>query len=189
MTHASAVRLSAGLNAPTFQAQDIFGNSVDLQTYRGKPVLLSFYRNAACALCNLRVHEMIQKYPVYHAAGLDMIAIFESPRENLLQYVGKQAAPFPIIGDPGAALYDLYGVEVSEEKVNASMTDAGAAARIKDASAAGFELTREDGSNFFRMPADFLIDANGTIRQAYYSDVVGEHLLFADIEDYLSIRR
>ena len=189
MTHASAIRLSAGLNAPAFQTEDIFGTRIDLEAYRGRSVLLSFYRNAACAMCNLQVHKLIEKYPAYHAAGLDMIAIFESPRENLLQYVAKQDAPFPIIGDPGARLYDLYGVEVSEEKVNASMTAPRTETRVKEASAAGFELTREEGSNFYRIPADFLIDPTGVIRQAYYSDIVGEHLPFAEIDNYLGIRR
>jgi peroxiredoxin Q/BCP len=186
MTHASALRLSAGLNAPTFQADDIFGSRIDLQAYRGQPVLLSFFRNAACAICNLRVHHLIEKYPAYHAAGLDIIAVFESPRENLLQYVGKQDAPFPIIGDPGAELYDLYAVETSEEKANASIQDPATPSRVQEASAAGFELTREEGSNFFRMPAEFLIDVNGVIRQAFYSDIVGDHLPFADIEAFLA---
>jgi peroxiredoxin len=186
MAHASATRLSAGLNAPVFQAEDIFGKQIDLAAYIGRSVLLSFYRNAACAMCNLQVHKLIQKYPAYHAAGLDMIAVIEAPRENLLQYVAKQDAPFPIIGDPGAVLYDRYGVEVSEEKANASMTAPGTEGRVKEASAAGFELTREEGSNFFRIPADFLIDPRGVIVQAYYSDIVGEHLPFAAIEAYLA---
>ena len=104
MTHTSATRLSAGLAAPIFQAQDIFGNQIDLQTYRGRPVLLSFFRNAACAICNLRVHKLIQKYPAFQSAGVEIIAVFESPRENMLQYVGKPEAPFPLILDPQAHL-------------------------------------------------------------------------------------
>ncbi|MEO8610970.1 MAG: peroxiredoxin-like family protein [Chloroflexota bacterium] len=186
MTHASAIRLSAGLNAPTFQAETIFGSPIDLQAYRGHSVLVSFYRNAACAICNLRVHEMIEQYPAFHAAGLEIIAVFESPRENMLQYVGKQDAPFALIADPSAALYDLYGVEVSEEKVNTTMQNPATEGRVQAASAAGFELTREEGSNFFRMPAEFLIDADGIIRQAFYSEVVGEHLPFAVIKAYLA---
>ena len=48
--------------------------------------------------------------------------MFESPRENILQYVGRQDAPFPIVADPQAQLYALYGVEVSEAKVAKTMS-------------------------------------------------------------------
>jgi thioredoxin-dependent peroxiredoxin len=186
MTHASATLLSAGLAAPIFQAEDIFGKQIDLQAYRGRPILLSFFRNAACAICNLQVHKLIQKYPAWQAAGLEIIAVFESPRENMLQYVGKQDAPFPIIGDPQARLYDLYGVETSEEKVKATMAAPNAQNIIQEAAAAGYTLTPEAGSNFHRIPADFLIDAEGIIRQVFYADVIGEHMPFTDIEAFLA---
>jgi len=186
MTQTSAVRPLVGTTAPTFRAEDTFGNTIDLQSYRGRSVLLSFYRNAACALCNLRVHELIQKFPAYQLAGLDVVAVFEAPRENLLQYVGKQDAPFPIIGDPQGRLYDLYGVEVSEAKVAASMAAPEGQARVQAAAAAGFELIREEGSNFYRIPADFLIDGDGILRRAYYAELVGQHLPFTEIDVFLN---
>jgi peroxiredoxin len=186
MTHTSATRLSVGLAAPIFQAEDIFGNPIDLQAYHGQPVLLSFFRNAACAICNLQVHKLIQYYPAWQAAGLEIIAVFESPRENMLQYVGKQDAPFPIIGDPQARLYDLYAVEVSEEKVKATMAAPNIQAVVQEAAAAGYTLTHEEGSNFHRIPADFLIDTNGMLQQVFYADVVGQHMPFADIEVFLA---
>jgi thioredoxin-dependent peroxiredoxin len=186
MTYTSATRLSVGLAAPNFQMEDIFGNRIDLQAYRGRPLLLSFFRNAACAICNLRVHKLIQQYPSWQAAGLDVVAVFESPRANMLQYVGKQDAPFPIIGDPQARLYDLYGVETSEEKVKATMAAPNAQNIIQEAAAAGYTLTPEEGSNFHRIPADFLIDGDGIIRQVFYADLLGEHIAFADIEAFLA---
>jgi thioredoxin-dependent peroxiredoxin len=186
MTQTSAVRLSAGLAAPTFKTQDIFDNPIDLQAFRGRPVLLSFYRNAACAMCNLRIHEWIRQFTAYAQSGLALLAVFESPRENMLQYVAKQDAPFPLIADPGACLYDLYGVEVSEAKVKATMADPDLQARVQTAAQAGFALTPEEGSNFHRMPAEFLIDPAGIIRHAYYADLVGQHLEFDVIDSYLA---
>lgn len=184
MTHATT-KLMVGMAAPTFQSFDLFDQSVNLEDYRGRWLLLSFYRNAACAMCNLQVHKLISKYDEYQHKGLDMLAIFESPKANLLQYVGKQDAPFPIIGDPEAHLYDLYGIETSEEKVKATMADAGTAGRVQEAAAAGFNLTEEEGSNFYRMPADFLIDPDGIIREVFYSDLVGTHLDLAVVDAHL----
>ncbi|MBZ0319297.1 MAG: redoxin domain-containing protein [Anaerolineae bacterium] len=179
------VRLTVGSTAPDFRTEATTGEMIDLKHYRGKPLLLSFFRNGACALCNLRVHQLIEKYPTYHAQGLEMLAVFESPHSSILEYVGKQDAPFPIIADPTAALYQLYGVEVSEEKVNATMADPLGQQRIQEAAEHGFRLTPEPGSNFYRMPADFLIGPDGKIVEAYYSDLVGQHLSFEAIERHL----
>jgi len=99
------MKLTIGQMAPDFSTEDVFGHPISLRDYAGKRVLLSFFRNGACAMYNLQVHRLIQKYPDYHAQGLDIIAVFESPRESILQYVGKQDAPFPIIADPTASLY------------------------------------------------------------------------------------
>jgi len=56
---------------------------------------------------------------------------------------------------------------------------------VKEAAAAGFELTKEAGSNFYRIPADFLIDPDGIIREAFYSELVGEHLDLAVVDAHL----
>jgi peroxiredoxin len=181
------MQIQPGTPAPTFRVEDVFGDSIGLGDYAGKRLLLSFFRNAACAICNLRVHQLIQHYPVYQRAGLEVLAVFESPRENILQYVGRQDAPFPIIADPQAQLYALYSVEVSEEKVAETMNMPETQATIRAAAAQGFVLTPEAGSNFNRMPADFLIGPDLTIQRAHYAEYVMDHLPFEDIERFLTL--
>ncbi|GCE21577.1 redoxin domain-containing protein [Dictyobacter kobayashii] len=176
--------------APQFEAEDIFGARIDLRAYEGKPVLLTFLRNGACAICNLRVHQLIQRYPELHARGLEFLAVFESPVSSILQYVtSRQEVPFPIIADPTARLYDLYGVEVSQEKTQASMARVETPEfqrMIQDAAAIGYQLLHEKGANFERLPADFLIGPDQCIQLAFYSDLIGDHLPLAEVEDALS---
>jgi peroxiredoxin len=176
------MKLTVGMVAPPFATADIFGNPVTLTSYAGKRLLLTFFRNGACALCNLRVHHLIERFPAYQARGLCMAAVFESPRESVLRHVSKQHAPFPIIADPGAALYDLYGVETSQEKVLASLDHARNTGLIRAAEAIGYPLTPEEGSNFFRVPAEFLIGPDQRVELAFYAEVVGDHLAFADLD-------
>jgi peroxiredoxin len=180
------MQIQPGAPAPTFHVEDVFGDSLKLSDYAGKRLLLSFYRNSACAICNLRIHQLIQRYPAYRRGGLEVLAVFESPRENILEYVGKQDAPFPIIADPRAQLYALYGVEVSEEKVAKTMSMPQTQATIRAAAEQGFVLTREEGSNFNRMPAEFLIGPDLTVRVAHYAEYVMDHLPFEVIERFLS---
>ncbi|GLV55353.1 alkyl hydroperoxide reductase [Dictyobacter sp. S3.2.2.5] len=184
------MKLQAGMIAPHFEVEDIFGGRIDLGDYAGRFVLLSFLRNGGCALCNLRVHQLIQRYPELHARGLEMLAVFESPVSSIRQHVtSRQDVPFPIIADPAAWLYDLYDVEVSQEKVGASMARMGTPVMqqmIQDAAAIGYQLAHEDGSNFNRIPADFLIDPDQRIRLAFYSDLVGDHLPLSEVNEAMA---
>ncbi len=112
--------------------------------------------------------------------------MFESPETSMSQYVGRQDAPFPIISDPQADLYNLYGVEVSEEKVKATMADANTQKFVAEAAAEGFTLTPEEGSNFYRIPAEFLIDDNGIVQDAHYGQLVIDHLPLDVIDRFAS---
>jgi peroxiredoxin len=176
--------LQPGMTAPTFTTTDILGNPVGLESYRGRKVLLSFFRFSACALCNLRVHQFIGRYPQWQRQGMVVIAVFESPIDNMNTYVGAQNAPFPLVADPTATLYELYGVETSEEKVQATLTNANTKEFIAQAVTAGFELTPEEGSNFQRIPAEFIIDEHGIVLVAHYNQLITDHLELETIDRF-----
>ena len=44
--------------APGFTINDVNGKTINLADYKGKKVLLTFYRNVGCPICNLRFHEI-----------------------------------------------------------------------------------------------------------------------------------
>ena len=167
--------------APAFQTRDFRGQPIQLSDFAGKFVLLSFFRNGACAMCNLRVHQMIQQQEKFRAAGIQTIAVFESGLQSIEEHVGKQDPPFPLLPDPQARLYDLYGLESSESKIQATMQRPDLQEHIQAAGEAGFVLTHEEGSNFHRMPADFLIGPDGQIWIAHYAQYVYDHLPFETI--------
>ncbi|WP_134686868.1 redoxin domain-containing protein [Brevibacillus migulae] len=182
MTH----QMQPGMIAPSFRTVDLYGNFVSLENYRGRKVLLAFLRFSACALCNLRVHQFIGRYPDWQRQGMEVITVFESPEANMQTYVGAQNAPFPLVADPQADLYDLYGVETSEEKVRMTMADANTKSFAEEAAAAGFPLTPENGSNFNRIPAEFLINERGIVHLAHYSRILTDHLPLAEIDSFAS---
>lgn len=173
--------LQVGKPAPLFEAIDVNHASVRLQDYLGQYVLISFFRNGACALCNLRVSQLIQKNAELTQRGIQVIAVFESGFESIREYVGKQNPPFPMIPDPEAKLYALYGVETSEAKVQATLQRADLAEVVQHAHQSGFELIQEEGSNFNRMPADFLVGPHLEIIQAHHAQYVYDHLPFEEI--------
>jgi peroxiredoxin Q/BCP len=181
------MHIRPGALAPQFSTQEVFGHTINLADYRGCTVLLSFFRNATCALCNLRLHHMIMRNPHYARRGLAVIAVFESPYAQMRASLAKQDAPFPLIADPEAFLYDLYGVETSEPKVMRTLAMLETLAAVQEAAAHGFFLKEEPGSNFHRMPADFLIGPDGIVLEAHYSAYVMDHLPFDVIEHHLGL--
>ncbi|RED51712.1 redoxin domain-containing protein [Cohnella lupini] len=180
MTHL----LQQGDKAPLFHSTDQSGLPVILENYLGRKVLLAFFRNSACALCNTRVHHFIQQYSKWRQQGLEIIAVFESPEANLRDNVGRQTAEFPLIADPEALLYDKYGVETSEEKVQATLSDVNTKNFISEAEALGFKLIKEEGANFHRIPAEFLIDREGIVQVAHYGRLITDHLPIETINGF-----
>ncbi|MEW9702524.1 peroxiredoxin family protein [Paenibacillus sp. SI8] len=181
--------LSPGVAAPDFTFIGVDGSSLYLSNLRGRKVLLVFLRNAACALCNLRVRHFIRRYKEWHLQGLEVVAVFESPQSNMSLYVSRQEAPFALIADPLAELYDLYGVEVSEEKLQATIADSNTHVFVAEAEAEGFALTPEEGSNMNRIPAEFLIDENGIIQVAHYGRLVTDHMPLEVIDRFANVAK
>lgn len=176
--------IQSGEAAPDFSFTAADGTTQNLYDYLGRKVLLAFFRNAACALCNLRIRNFIMRYEDWRRQGLDIIAVFESPEVNLRDHVGQQQAPFSLVADPEGTIYSLYGVEVSEEKVKATIADPHTHSIVAEAAAAGFLLQKEEGSNFNRIPAEFLINENGIVWLAHYGRLVTDHLPFEQIERF-----
>jgi peroxiredoxin Q/BCP len=168
------------------QATDFAATSMDGQTFRlsdlkGKKIFLSFFRNGACALCNLRVHEISQHQKAFDEAGIVVIAVFESPAADMKPYVGQQKPDFVLLSDPDGKLYEKYGIKTSSELVNAVMSSPEVGARVKEADEAGFKLTPQQGSNFFRIPAEVLIDEDFNIVKIHHCDQLINHLPIEEV--------
>jgi peroxiredoxin Q/BCP len=176
------MRLSEGTKAPDFEALDWKGKPIRLSAVPGKR-WLAFFRYASCPLCNLRVHKIVGRHGELLGRGLSVLAVFQSPPGAIARNVGKQEPPFPIIADAAESLYGLYGVETSV----AGYVSPRNFGRLAEALGKGFLPGRPDGSAT-RVPADFLIDSDGTIRRAFYGKVIADHIPFEDVDAFIAPR-
>jgi peroxiredoxin len=179
-------RLQAGALAPDFDVTDVHGRAVRLHAHRGRALLLSFYRFSSCPFCNLRVHRLLQHREGFEARGLSMVAVFQSSQAHILEHVGQQDDALPIIADPERTLYAAYGIEASSKAIARA-----AIVRLGDAALAlskGFVPKDVDGDTK-TIPADFVIDAEGIIRIAYYGRDIGDHLPIDRLESFLAASR
>ena len=175
------MRINIGEDAKIFNLKDIFEKDINLEDYRGKKTMLSFYRYASCPLCNMRVHNLIEHYNEFQKRGMEMIGFFQSPKKSILEYVGKQDAPFPIIPDPKRKVYKEYGIESSLW----GYIKVGIIKAVETIKAfSRFGVGKMEGNKTL-IPADFLIGQDLKIEVAYYGKDIGDHIPIDEIYKWL----
>ena len=177
------MKLHPAQPAKDFQVIDIHNAPIALSDYAGKKLMISFYRYASCPLCNLRVHELIERFPEFQARGLHMLAFFQSPSARIQQYVGKQKVPFPLIADPAQLIYRRYGVEASWVGFGKALFKL---SRVFDAVVKNRFLPGTMEGDTAMIPADFLIGPDLIVRHAFYGKDISDHIPIPDIENFLA---
>lgn len=181
------MKLDLNVLAPSFCLTDIFVRTIDLQDYKGKKVLVAFFRHAGCPFCNLRVHALTRLHADLKSAAFDMIFFFESS-ERVLQRstFHKGVSPIPILSDPQKVWYATYGLEPSAFKSAMSHLTSFIQTAIR-ARAAGVPVhAMADGESISTMPAEFLLDENLVIRKLHYSDRLDDRLDLNEIRAFAS---
>jgi thioredoxin-dependent peroxiredoxin len=183
---ASAVGpIGLGASAPPFSLESLAGGRTSLESYRGRRVLLSFLRNAQCAVCNLWVHEASLRAPAWRDAGLDVIAVFESTSARLRAQFAERKPPFPILADPDGSVHEAYGARSDPARIAHVVEQGLGKAALARAQEAGFPAIQEEGANFFRLPAEVLIEVNGTVAHVHIAENVVDHMPLRDIEAFI----
>lgn len=174
------MRRIPGEKAGSLKLPSITGNLVDTGTLAGRPYLLSFLRFASCPFCNLRVHELVRRYDEF-GKDFTIVAVFDSPLDNLMHHAAGHHAPFAIVADPDNRCYRAFGVEHSISGVFKGMFLR--MPTLLRGMLKGYIPTTIKGS-MTTMPADFLIDRAGIIRTAHYGRDEGDHLPFDQIKAF-----
>lgn len=174
------MRKRPGDKAPQIKLVSIDTTDFDTGTLKGKPFMLSFFRFAACPFCNLRLDELTKRFEEF-GKDFTIVAVFDSPPENLLRHTQSHRAPFPILSDETNRHYKEYGIEHSLSGVIKGMFLR--MPTLIRAILKGYLPTTIQGS-VTTMPADFLIDRNGVIQVAYYGSDEGDHLPIEEIKAF-----
>lgn len=178
------MKITASQSAPAFTVQDVNNIRISLAGLKGKKVLLSFYRNVGCPVCNLRFYEMQQQANYFREKNLVVLAVYESSADNMKKYIGLESFYALMIPNPDLSLYQLYKIDNSMGKMMKGIFH-GAMGKMKEGKKLFTQKIKQDG-NAGRIGADFLIDENGIVRKAYYGNHLGDHLPIADIKQFLN---
>lgn len=175
------MKLQIGQEAPLIKATDHRGNPINLESLKGKKVLLSFFRGASCPFCNLRMHKLINEHQRLTDEGLVIIALYTSGLEKIKKFVGKQNPPFSIIPDEDLTFHQDYLVERSFFKGLKALFRFKSFAEIRKLGLQNFDASKDDNL----VPADFLIDEDLNIAKAYYGSDYGDHIPMSEIYNWL----
>ncbi|MEP0984218.1 redoxin domain-containing protein [Ekhidna sp.] len=186
MTNADG-RITLDLNAPApvFKIDDIFDREIDLTKYKGKKVLIAFFRHAGCPFCNTRVHNLQMHHEELKSKGLEMIFFFESKKELLKSSnFHNSISPIPLIADPDKVWYDAYGVESSSLK-SAKSHFTSFFQKVFEAKKKSLPVHWMAGNESIKtIPAEFLMDERGIIRKVHYAKGLRDRMSIDIIKEF-----
>ncbi len=174
------MRLTSGMKAKDIRLPAIDGSIFDTESIRGQPIMISFLRFASCPFCNLRVNQLVRRFDEF-GTSFSIIAVFDSPLDNLIRHAEGHQAPFPILADENNKCYRAYGIEHSAWGLFKGMFFR--LPTLLKGMFKGYVPTTIKGS-LTTMPADFLIDREGIIQVAYYGKDEGDHLPFETVKKF-----
>jgi len=174
------MKRSQGSSVTNILLPAIDGSIFDLHSIKGKPFMLSFFRFASCPFCNLRLHELVSRFDEF-GDEFTIVAIFDSPLDNLIKHAKDHHAPFVILADEDNQYYREYGIEYSVLGVIKGMVFR--LPTLLKGLIKGYIPLRFKGS-ITTMPADLLVDKNGMVVKAYYGKDEGDHLGFEDVKAF-----
>jgi peroxiredoxin len=171
------MRLNVGTLAPVFKARTRNGGEFDLAAFRGRTVLVKFYRFATCPVCNLHLHRFLHDYPAVKALGVETVVLYHSP-EARLERAQRDETPFPLVADPDKRVFRMFGVEKSWRGMfSLAVWRDYLLAMLKGYSPG---MLSHDGG-ITGHPADFIVDPDGRIACAHYGRDYADSLTAADV--------
>jgi len=186
--------VSIGDPAPDFSLDDIDGIPTTLTEHRGRKVMLSFYRSAACPFCNYAIDELQGRYKkLAWAVKLDVIAVFQSPTEKIDDFILKSRQmtttefPFVLLSDEQLMAFGDYQVKENRRKSVFGFLSGHRASKDCEEYYAEFTKKNNIDNEIFvdRNPSDFLIDEKGVIIDIFRANTMTEHISVDRINSFL----
>jgi peroxiredoxin len=146
--------LKVGDKAPDFELPDVLtGELVKLSDLLERPLLLYFARGTWCPTCRKWMDQIAKNLPELQKRGAGTATIVAQRTAGAGDDLKDKPYPFPVLADATRAVVRQYGVYVR----------------------ANFESV-----NIAR-PANFVIDAQGTVRFMHLASIQFEFASFPDI--------
>jgi thiol-disulfide isomerase/thioredoxin len=98
--------------APTLEAQDLSGNTIRLDSFKGKYVIIDFWATW-CTPCVIELPRLQEAYRKYHDAGLEIVSVsLDETRSAVVDFVKVRKLSWVQLhnGTAGADLVEAFGI-------------------------------------------------------------------------------
>lgn len=104
-------KVQVGDHAPLFSLRTQGGNTVSLEDFLGKSVIvLYFYPKDDTSGCTAEACSFRDNYEVFKQAGAEVIGVSSDSEESHQRFASKHRLPFLLLSDEKGSLRKLYGV-------------------------------------------------------------------------------
>lgn len=102
--------LKKGDEAPRFEAKDQQGNTIRLQDYLGKKLILFFYPKASTPGCTAEACDLRDNYQTFLSRGYDVLGVSADSAKRQENFKNKYELPFPLLADEDKVVINAFGV-------------------------------------------------------------------------------
>lgn len=105
MTH-----LKEGDKAPHFKGIDQDGNSISLDDYTNKKLVLYFYPKDNTPGCTAEACNLRDNYAAFQAKGYEIVGVSPDSAKKHQNFINKFDLPFPLLADTELETIKAYGL-------------------------------------------------------------------------------
>tara|TARA_B100000212_G_scaffold182162_1_gene137156 strand:+ start:3430 stop:3972 length:543 start_codon:yes stop_codon:yes gene_type:complete len=166
-------RLVAGSNAPEISLPSIDGGTFNMSEYKGKRVVLTFFRFSTCPFCNIRINRIVKRWNEFPEDTV-MVGVFDAKIDELTKRMKKHNAPFAIVADESFEHFEKNSVMKSFSRfmwgaMRSPLT-------FMQATLKGYFPLTMSISKLSLIPVDVLIGEDGKVVEAHYCKDTADHL-------------
>ena len=102
--------LKPGDKAPSFEALNQRGETVKLEDFSGKKVVLFFYPKASTPGCTAEACNLRDNYQTFLSKGYEVIGVSADTEKKQLNFSDKYELPYSLLADTDKKVIEAYGV-------------------------------------------------------------------------------
>ena len=102
--------LKVGDKAPNFSALDEQGNTISLNDYKGKKLIVFFYPKANTPTCTVESCNLSDNYKMLTEKGYEVIGVSADSQKKQANFKKKFKFPYPLIADEDKKVINAFGV-------------------------------------------------------------------------------
>ncbi|MEZ4803113.1 MAG: thioredoxin-dependent thiol peroxidase [Gelidibacter sp.] len=102
--------LKVGDNAPNFSQKDEQGNTISLNDYKGKKLVVFFYPAANTPTCTTEACNLRENYKELSDKGYAILGVSADTQRKQSNFKKKYNFPYPLLADVDKSVINAFGV-------------------------------------------------------------------------------